>query len=338
MFYTDCLKLSILGIGIKHMIVKILVTGANGFLGSALTRSLSGRHDYRVVGTVRSKHAAIEPDISLKIVGDLGPDTRWQETLAGIDVVIHTAARAHVLNEKSVNPQMEFTRVNVDGTLTLARHAGDAGVKRFIFISSIGVNGASTTSEPFTEKMIPNPHAMYAVSKYEAELALIDLCHKMGMELTIIRPPLVYAANAPGNFARLLKIVRAGYPLPLASVKNQRSFIYLENLVDFISCCIEHPLAANETFIVSDGEDISTPQLIRTLAAGMNKSILLFPVPNFLLQAGSKLLGREPVYQQLCGSLQVDISKAKRLLDWAAPFPLKNALAITAEQFMNISS
>ncbi|MGV8894794.1 MAG: UDP-glucose 4-epimerase family protein [Burkholderiaceae bacterium] len=283
---------------------KILVTGANGFVGSALCDSLrqQGMH---VVAAVRRSTCDSEYEI-----GDFSTSTDWKSALVGCNTVIHLAARVHVMNDKSTGPLAAFRVVNVDATLNLARQAAQSGVRRFIFISSIGVNGAETFSEPFSELSKPQPHSDYALSKFEAEEGLKDICAKSGMEFVIIRPPLVYGSNAPGNFRSLLKFVHKGFPLPLSLIKNHRSMVALENLMDFINVCIEHPQAANQIFLVADGEYASTPQLIRLLSEGIGKPARLFPVPVQVLALGASLLGKQNMYQQLCGSLQVDISKA----------------------------
>ncbi|MEN5035225.1 SDR family oxidoreductase [Pseudomonas sp. TWI929] len=313
--------------------MKVLVTGAGGFIGQALCKCLEGAEDIEVVGAVRALPAQALGRSQLVAVGDIDEHTDWSQALAGVSVVVHLAARAHVLNEQSKDPLTEFRRVNVDGALALFQQAIDAGLKRFVFISSIGVVGGSTQGKPFTETTPPAPHADYACSKFEAEEALKALSQSSGVELVIVRPPLVYAAHAPGNFARLLKLVALGVPLPFGYVSNQRSMVALENLVDFIALCVCHPAAAGETFHVSDDEDVSLPQMLTLLGRGMGRRVLLLPVPTGLMAIGAQLVGKKNVYTQLCGSLQVDASKSRLLLGWRPPISAEAALMQAGEHF-----
>ena len=313
--------------------LKVVVTGAGGFVGQALCERLDGEDGIEVIGAVRSLPAQANGSPSLVAVGDIGGHTDWSQALAGVSVVVHLAARAHVLNEQSQDPREEFRRVNVDGAVALFQQAIDAGLKRFVFVSSIGVVGGSTEGKPFTEAMPPAPHADYAHSKYEAEEALKALSKSSGIELVIVRPPLVYAAHAPGNFARLLKLVALGVPLPFGSVVNQRSMVALENLVDFISLCVRHPAAAGETFHVSDDEDVSLPQMLELLGRGMGRNVLLLPVPNRLMALGAQLLRKKNLYTQLCGSLQVDSTKSRSLLGWQPPISAEIALIQAGKKF-----
>lgn len=302
----------------------ILVTGASGFVGRQLCRHLQERGEqFRMC----MRHA-YPNTIS---VGDINESTDWNTALLGVQVVIHLAGRAHVLNHTL---PYEFRRVNVEGTLNLASQAAAAGVKRFIFVSSIGVNGNRTVCSPFSESDQPNPQEPYAVSKWEAEKLLLNLAAETDMELVIIRPPLVYGSNAPGNFGRLYRLVRRGIPLPLGAIRNHRSLVALENLVDLIITCIGHPSAVGQTFLVSDGEDVSTPDLIRRIAFSMGRTVRLIPVPYAILVAGMTLLGRRELATRLCGSLQVDITKARKVLGWTPPVKMDDALRFITDHFL----
>lgn len=305
--------------------MKILLTGATGFVGSALLQRIITDELYDLTIAVRRSVDA-SSNVRAVQIADITAETDWTEALQSIDIVIHTAARAHVLVESAADPLIEFRKTNVDGALTLAQQALAAGVKRFVFISSIGVNGASTEFQPFMEDDVPCPHAAYAISKLEAEIALQELCADSSMELVIIRPPLVYAGHAPGNFARLLKLVAFGLPLPLALVSNRRTMVALDNLVDFILCCATHIAAGNQTFLIADKESVSTPQMLRYLSQGMGKRLILLPVPIGLMHFSAKFIGREALFNQLCGSLEVDASKAHRLLDWTPPVSVEDAM------------
>ena len=289
---------------------KTLVTGATGFVGSTLCDILES-DDYIVK---RSNQRLSEMD--------------WSHTLAGIDAVVHLAARVHIMQDKTADPLAEFRVINVDGTLNLARQAAKSGVKRFVFLSSIGVNGAVTRlNKPFTSDDIPAPHSDYAISKHEAEIGLRKIAIETGMQVVIIRPPLIYGANAPGNFGSLLRIVKRGWPLPLGAVtQNRRSFVALDNLVDLIITCINHPNAANQTFLVSDNEDVSTTDLLRKMAVAQGIPNRLFPVPVGLLSLCAKLVGKQDIAQRLLGSLQVDISHTQKLLDWQPIISLEEGL------------
>lgn len=312
------------------MSYRCLVTGANGFVGGALMKHLEAA-GCSIRGSVRSP---VQPSGNLVGVAALGPDTDWQQALAGCSVVVHTAGRAHQLRDAAENPLAEFRRVNVDGTLALATQSLEMGVRRFIFISSIGVNGLLNRNGPFTEEQVPAPAAAYAVSKLEAEEGLRRLLTGSSMELVILRPTLVYAAHAPGNFARLLHFVKSGVPLPLAGVHNRRSLLALENLLDFIALCMKRPEAAGHLFVVADGQDLSTPELIRSLAEGMQRPARLWPCPDGLLRLGAKMAGRSSMYQQLCGNLQVDIGKARKLLGWVPPLETRAALREAGRQYL----
>ena len=308
------------------MINKTLVTGATGFVGGRLLQRLSGEGGRAVVAAVRSVNAALPAGVATVFVDGLGPATNWSLALEGVDAVVHCAARAHVMKELAVDPLTVYRQVNVEGTLALARQAALAGVRRFVFISSIGVNG-NQTSVPFTADDVPCPQEPYAVSKYEAEQGLLLLADEFGMEISIIRPPLVYGLGAPGNFGSLLKWVGKEIPLPLGAVRsNRRSFVALDNLVDLIMTCIDHPAAANQTFLVADGEDVSTAELLQRMARAMNSKARLLPVPVWMLEQAASLLGKRDVARRLCGSLQVDITHTRQRLGWAPPIGLDEGL------------
>jgi nucleoside-diphosphate-sugar epimerase len=260
-------------------------------------------------------------------VGNIDGNTDWINALTGISCVVHLAARVHIMRDSADDPLTEFRRVNTEGTLNLARQATTAGVRRFIYLSSIKVNGETTVpNRPFTPNNLAAPQDPYGISKHEAEVGLREIARTTGMQVIIIRPTLVYGKGAKGNFKSLMKLVARGFPLPLGSINNFRSFVGIDNLVDFIITCLEHPGAANETFMVSDGEDLSTPDLIRRMARAMNRPERLLPVPTFVLKAAAAMLGRRGMAQRLSGSLQVDISKSRQLLGWNPPFSVDEGL------------
>lgn len=304
-----------------------LVTGANGYLGSALC-SRAASNGLPVRACVRTA-IEISPGTAGKIaVGAVDGATDWAPALHGCTTVMHLAARVHVMAERASNPLVEFRRVNVDGTLNLARQAVAAGVRRFVFVSSVKVNGESTaTDHAFSAADAPAPQDPYGISKMEAEQGLRQIAAETGMEVVIVRPPLVYGPGVKANFAALMRAVQRGVPLPLASVAhNRRSFVALDNLVDLLVTCIDHPAAANQTFLVSDGEDLSTADLLRRLGQAMNKPARLFPVPPSLLQLGANILGKGDMAQRLLGNLQVDIGHTRNTLNWNPPISVDEGL------------
>ncbi len=306
-----------------------LVTGATGFVGSALLAALRARTDSAARGAVRRRiEAARDPiETSLIQVGEIGPDTDWSQALAGMQAVIHTAARVHVMRDASHDPLSAFRSVNVAGTAQVARQAAMAGVRRFVLLSSIKVNGEQTApGHAFAADDPPHPRDPYAISKHEAEVGLRRIAADTGMQVVIIRPPLVYGPSVRANFAALLRAVAHGVPLPLGAIQNLRSLVALDNLVDFIIRCLEHPAAANETFAVCDGEDLSTPELVRRIAAAMNRPARLLPVPEALLKAGATLVGKRAAAERLCGNLQIDNRKACDLLGWRPPISVDEGL------------
>lgn len=305
--------------------LRVLVTGASGFVGQRICECLA--IDGKAVRYAVRASDGLRPTGDLFSIKDIDGVTPWVEALSSVDLVIHLAARVHILRDNTVDPMAAFRAVNVDGTLNLARQAADAGVKRFVFISTAKVNGESTQPDrPFTEVDLPNPQDAYSLSKHEAEQGLQKLAASSGMEVVIIRPPLVYGPGVKANFAALMQAVQVGRPLALGAVNNRRSLIALDNLVDFIMTCMEHPKAANQTFLVSDGNDLSTSELVRGLARAAGVSARLLPVPVWALQAGAMLLGKEDEVQRLCGNLQLDISKAQRLLNWRPPLVVEEGL------------
>lgn len=309
------------------MTQRILVTGASGFVGRALTAHLVALDAKEVVGMTRALPADRVLGARYVPAGDLTVRMPALTVLDGIDVLVHAAARVHVLNDDTEKSAAEFDRVNVAVTLELARQAVAAGVRRFVFLSSIGVNGVQTELDaPFTEADQPSPHNPYAESKLKAEQGLRQLSAQTGLEVVIIRPPLVYGPGVRANFAALMRAVQRGWPLPLACVHNLRSMLAMDNLVSFIATCIDHPQAANRTFLVSDGQDISSPDLVRGLAQALGVAAHLVPVPVFALQLVGRTLGKGDVIQRVCGNLRVDISRARRVLSWKPPISTDEGL------------
>jgi len=305
--------------------IRVLVTGANGFVGRALCATVAAA-GLKVRGVVRQQ-GDLPAGVEQRIVEGLDDLGSMRMALEGIDVVIHAAARAHVLRDESVDPLTEFRQVNVQGTMSVAAQAAAAGARRFIFISSVGVNGTETDARPYFATDEPRPQSAYAVSKHEAELRLHALAAETGMEVVIIRPPLVYGPGAPGNFGTLMRWLMRGIPLPLGAVTtNRRSFVALDNLIDLIIACINHPAAANQTFLVSDGEDLSTTDLLRRLSRAMNAPARLLPVPPGLLKLGAGWMGKGDMAQRLLGSLQVDMTHTRKTLGWTPQITVDEGL------------
>jgi nucleoside-diphosphate-sugar epimerase len=311
----------------------ILVTGATGFVGSELIRRLCADPAFDgVVAAVRQRGASWPEGVKQVLVGGLLSTTNWSAALLGVDALVHCAARVHVMQDDAIDPLEAYRLVNVEGTLNLARQAAAAGVSRFVFVSSIKVNGEATFSDqPFTADDVPAPLDPYGVSKLEAEQGLRELEAQTGMDVVIVRPTLVYGPGVKANFASMMRWVERGVPLPLGAIHNARSMVALDNLVDLLVTCLKHPVAAGQTFLVSDGEDVSTTELLRRTAQAMGKKALLLPVPTFLLESGAALLGKRDVAQRLCGSLQVDIEKTRRLLGWNPPLTLNQGLKKAVE-------
>jgi nucleoside-diphosphate-sugar epimerase len=310
-----------------------LVTGANGFVGSALRARLL-RDGAEVRGSVRSLISQPSGTESMAMV-NLLRDSDWTAALSNVDKVVHLAARVHVMRDKSSDPLAEFHRVNVEGTANLARQAAAAGVRRFVYLSSIKVNGEFTEAGHFfTADDVPAPEDPYGVSKHEAEQLLLQIAAETCMEVVIIRPPLVYGPGVKANFESMMCWLYRGIPLPLAALtQNRRSFVALDNLVDLIMTCLSHPAAANQTFLVSDGEDLSTVDLLRRMGVALGHPARLFHMPPYILQLCAQLVNKPGVYQRLCGSLQLDIVKTKQLLGWKPQVSVDEGLRRTAQGF-----
>jgi nucleoside-diphosphate-sugar epimerase len=311
----------------------VLVTGSYGFVGSALCARLR-RDGVSVRGVARSVSSQLD-DAEAIAIGSLSSDTDWTVALKNVEQVVHLAARVHVMNDKSPDPLAEFRRVNVEGTVALAHQAAAAGVKRFVFLSSVKVNGEFTEAgHPFTADDALAPKDPYGVSKHEAEQLLRLIAAETGMEVVIIRPPLVYGPGVKANFKSMMRWLARGVPLPLAAVaQNRRSLVALDNLVDLIVTCLYHTAAANQTFLVSDGEDLSTAELLNRMGAAMGHPARLFYLPPALLKLGATLLNKPGIYQRLCGSLQLDITKTRQLLGWTPPVSVDQGLRRAAEGF-----
>lgn len=312
--------------------MKLLVTGASGFIGRALCARLSAKADVELIITARSANHAGLPGGAIT-TRELAPDTSWQDLLNAVDVVVHTAARAHVV--RGPDDPAEYRRVNVDGTLNLARQSADCGVQRLVFLSSVKVNGDNTQpGHAFCAEDQPAPVDAYGASKHEAEIGLLRLAQEHDMEVVTIRPPLVYGPGVKANFLALMRWVNKGYPLPFARVDNARSLLALDNLVDLIWTCCVHPRAANEIFMAADEEDISTADLITRLGIALNRPARLVAVPQKLLLALATIGGKRDQARKLLGNLQIDTRKTRELLDWKPTIGMDQALAETARHFL----
>ncbi|MDD5580240.1 MAG: SDR family oxidoreductase [Methylobacter sp.] len=312
--------------------MKALITGANGFVGQQLCTELH-RQGQTFLAVVRSRNLPVE-NIEVEAVGAIDGETYWADVLRDVQVVIHLAARVHIMRDTAVDPLHGFRRVNVEGTINLARQAAEAGVRRFIFISSIKVNGEGTLpGRPYTADDQPAPVEPYGISKHEAEDTLRRLACATGMEVVIIRSPLIYGPGVKGNFKKMLRCLDKAVPLPLGAIHNKRSLVALDNLLDLIITCMDHPAAANQTFLAGDGVDLSTTELLRRMAAALDKTAWLLPIPIWVLNRCASLLGKSSVAQRLCGSLQVDINKTRDILGWTPVVSVDEALRRTAQHY-----
>ena len=313
----------------------VLVTGANGFVGTALCKKLLSKGFY-VRGAVQLEKTSFLPEKVAPVhIKSIDSDTKWDDALAGINMVVHLAARVHVMDDTCSDPLAEYRKVNVEGTKCLAVASANAGVKRFIFISSIKVNGEGRASA-YTEDDEEAPEDYYGISKWEAEKELHKISHMTGIELVILRSPLVYGPGVKANFLRLFKIVERGIPLPLSSIKNQRSFIYLGNLIDAIVTCINHPEAAGHTFLLGDKENISTPGLIRKIAQALKKPARLFAIPPYSIRLAGTFIGKSAAIDRLFGSLTIDSTKIRKELGWKPPYTMEYGLKETAKWYKKL--
>ncbi len=316
--------------------MNILLTGATGFVGQKLIDDLVARTDAQLRLAIRKKPSRdFCQRVTLTSIDDISANTNWQVVLEHCDVVIHAAARVHVMEEHADDPLAAYRETNVMGTLNLAQQSAHQGVKRFIYFSSIKVNGELTPNgKPFNADDEALPQCPYSISKYEAEQGLLALAEETGMEVVIIRPVLVYGPGVKGNFKTMMEWLQKGIPLPLGMVHNQRSFVSIDNLVDFVITCIEHPGAANQVFLVSDGDDLSTTVLLRKLRRLLDKKMVLVPIPVWALHRMAALAGKRVYAERLCGSLQVDIGKARELLNWQPVAKVDDALRATVDAYL----
>ncbi|MFZ6758628.1 UDP-glucose 4-epimerase family protein [Undibacterium sp. Ji50W] len=308
----------------------ILLTGASGFVGQAIAQACL-QQEVELVCPTRQALQWQAAHLSNPIVASLTADTDWSTNLADVDIVIHCAARVHVMQETATDPLQLFRQLNVDASLNLARQAAAAGARQFIYLSSVKVNGEATEpGHPFTADDQAAPQDAYGISKHEAEQALLGLGRQTGMAITIIRPPLVYGPGVKANFLSMLRMLRRGLPLPLGSIRNQRSFVYLGNLVNLVLHCRLHEQARNQVFLASDGRDLSTTELLSLCAQALQVQPRLFAFPASLLTLAASMLGKRNVADRLCQSLQVDISKTRKLLGWSPPYTVEQGLQATA--------
>lgn len=317
---------------------RVLVTGANGFVGATLCKRLTeqGIKTKAAIRTDRSagNHSFIVPTVE---VGDMHAGTDWSAALAGVTHIVHLAARAHVMREVARDPLADFRAVNTAGTVNLARQAATAGVRRFVYVSTIKVNGERTSGQSFRADDNPQPEDAYALSKFEAELALKEISQHSGLEVVIVRPPLVYGPGVKGNFLTILRVIKKGWPLPLASCNNRRSLVGLTNLVSLLEKCVTHPAAAGQVFLAVDDEGLSTPERLSRVARALSRKARLLPFPPAMLSLAASIAGRPGIYERLCGALQVDAGKAFELLGWIPPSSVDAELARTASWYLALN-
>lgn len=315
--------------------MRVLLTGASGFVGRAVQARLLADSVHRL--RCAQRHAPVTPLAGAEycLAPSLEAEADWSQTLANIDAVIHCAARVHVMHEQAVDPLAEFRRANVEGTLCLARQAVAAGVRRFVFVSSIKVNGEQTLpGQAYRADDVSNATDPYGISKREAEEGLLELAAETGLEVVIVRPPLIYGPGVKANFLSMIRWLQRGVPLPFGAIDNRRSLVALDNLVDLLVVCLTHPGASGQRFLVSDGEDLSTTELLRRLSVALGRPARLLPVPHALIERAAILLGRRQLSQRLCGSLQINMGKTRELLGWAPPLTVDQALAKTAAHYL----
>ena len=303
--------------------MRVVVTGATGFVGKALCVEFVA-HGHAVVPAVR-RASCLAGEV---VVGDIDGATDWTTALAACDAVVHLAARVHVMDDTAHDPLAQYRATNTDATLNFARQAAQVGVKRFVYISTIKVNGEGRGTA-YCETDAPAPGDAYAISKWEAEQGLQRIAGETGLEVVILRPPLVYGPGVKANFRQLLRTVERGWPLPLGAIRNRRSLLYLGNLVDAIRLCVEHPAAAGQTFLLDDGEAISTPELVRAVASAMGRPARLLAMPVGVLELVGILLGKRAAVARLTGSLYVDSSAIRSRLGWTPPYTLRQGLDAT---------
>jgi len=312
---------------------KILITGATGFVGSHLLQ-MALAQNRQVICPVRAQNSVADAWVSH--ISSIDSKTDWQAHLTNVNTVIHCAARVHVMNDTAADPLLAFREVNLYGSLRLAEQAAAAGVSQFIYLSSIKVNGELTSDgTAFTEDDTPQASDPYGISKQEAETALLELGQRTGMAITIIRPPLVYGKGVAANFLSLLIWVKKQFPLPLASIHNQRSFVFVKNLCDFILHCVQNPQAFNQIFLISDGKDLSTTELLQEAAKALEVPSRLLPCPVSVIRFGARLLGKSNIADRLCQSLRVDSSKAREQMRWVPPYTVQQGLRESAAMLMS---
>lgn len=316
--------------------MRVLLTGASGFVGKAVMERICSATGFELIVPLRNPSTRLPEGVAFYIFSDFADLTAWPLDRPQVDTVIHCASRVHVMNETAADPLDEFRKVNVHSTLAFARKAAQEGVKRFIFISSIKVNGEGTVEGyPYHADDQPAPADPYGVSKLEAEVQLRQLGLETGMEIVIIRPVLVYGPGVKANFLNMMRWLDKGVPLPFGSIANKRSLVAIENLVDLIVTCCTHPGAVNQTFLVSDGVDVSTTELLRMMGDALGRPARLLPVPSSLLKVAASALGKRSLSRRLCGSLQVNISDTQSRLGWKPPVSLEQALRATARYYLD---